>query len=118
VENRRFRLGIPPFDPGWKFWTAEEDRLLGTASDAIIAGQLGRSESSVQSRRLKLGIPWVNPARRNWTGDELQLLGTLPDAVLAEKFQRTEKAILSKRLALRIPKPQSPPSRAEPPPEG
>lgn len=37
-------------------WSTEEDALLGTNTDRIIAERLGRSSVSVSNRRKKLGI--------------------------------------------------------------
>ncbi|GMU65398.1 MAG: hypothetical protein AMXMBFR36_16720 [Acidobacteriota bacterium] len=41
-------------------WTAEDDRLLGTAPDRDVARRLRRSLDAVRSRRYKLGIPVAN----------------------------------------------------------
>jgi hypothetical protein len=38
-------------------WTSQEDALLGTEKDRIIAAKLKRSSTAVSNRRLKLGIP-------------------------------------------------------------
>ena len=48
--------GHPPAHPERKFWTAEEDALLGTATDGEVARKIGRSIWAVSSRRFKLGI--------------------------------------------------------------
>ena len=62
VRRRRRRLRIPsyirhkPHAPRWA-WTAEEDRLLGTMSDAALAERLGCLLLVVFRRRRKLGIP-------------------------------------------------------------
>jgi hypothetical protein len=50
------RRGHPPGHPESKFWTAQEDALLGTATDAQVARAIGRSWRAVESRRRKLGI--------------------------------------------------------------
>ena len=42
-------------------WTAAEDALLGTAPDAALAPQLGRTAAAVAQRRRRLGI---QPCRR------------------------------------------------------
>ncbi len=39
-----------------KPWTPQEDALLGTDTDRVIAEKLGRSTVSVGNRRTKLGI--------------------------------------------------------------
>jgi hypothetical protein len=38
-------------------WTSQEDALLGTEKDRIIAAKLKRSSTAVSNRRVKLGIP-------------------------------------------------------------
>lgn len=38
-------------------WSAEEDALLGTATDSEIAERLGRTMHGVQKRRQMMGIP-------------------------------------------------------------
>lgn len=40
-----------------KVWTPDQDALLGTDSDAVIAGRLGKSRDQVLRRRKELGIP-------------------------------------------------------------
>lgn len=42
---------------GSRPWTAAEDALLGTATDAEVAATIGRKRYTVQERRAKLGIP-------------------------------------------------------------
>jgi len=37
-------------------WTKEDDALLGTDTDRVIARRLGRTSVSVSNRRKKLGI--------------------------------------------------------------
>jgi hypothetical protein len=100
VKGRRFQLGIPMFEPQWKYWTTKEDELLGTMPDAAVARNLGRGVSGVRSRRLQRGIPrWNSPAfRGRWLASEVRLLGTMPDKMVAEKCGRTERAVRMKRF--------------------
>src|SRR5262249_51138929 len=63
VERRRrtaLELGLRPVSlrPGGSWpWTKEELALLGTAPDAEVAAQLGRTEIAVQVKRIRLGLP-------------------------------------------------------------
>ena len=56
-------------------WTKAEEKLLGRASDKIIARRLKRSLTSIYIRRRLLGIPFCNPNYRRWTKREDRLLG-------------------------------------------
>jgi hypothetical protein len=62
VRLRRTHLGIP--DPGGHGWTAEEVALLGTAPDAEVAVQTGRTVGAVTQKRCLLGIPTFRDWRR------------------------------------------------------
>lgn len=53
LQSKRFR---DPLARDGSAWTAEEDALLGTAADRVIAEQLARSSVAVSNRRKKLGI--------------------------------------------------------------
>src|SRR4051812_9448859 len=53
-ETRR-RVGLPP--PGLRPFTADEDALLGTMVDRMVAERTGRDYKTVAARRKKLGIP-------------------------------------------------------------
>jgi hypothetical protein len=62
VRVKRCKLGLPnPSGPGW---TAEELALLGTAPDAEVAAQTGRTEGAVTLKRCRLGIPTACDRRR------------------------------------------------------
>jgi len=37
-------------------WTPEEDSLIGTAADRVVAAKINRSSVGVASQRMKLGI--------------------------------------------------------------
>ncbi len=58
VRLRRIALGLEPPIPRspYRRWTTEEDKLLGTDTDAAIAELLGRTLGSPQLRRGELGI--------------------------------------------------------------
>ena len=90
--------------PGWRFFTPEEDALLGTASDAEIAKRLGRHPASVQSRRLKLGILKGKSRKlRRWTPEEDALLGTAKDTEIASRLNRRVGVVCMRRQKLGIP---------------
>ena len=84
-------------------WTADEDRLLGTMPDHVLAQRLGCSHQKVTARRHKLGIPPFRPARRPWSRAEDELLGTMPDKRLARKLNRSVLAVAERRLDKKIP---------------
>ncbi len=81
-------------------WTAEEVKLLGTKSDAEIAGLLDRSLESVRLKRQKLRIE--SHLQPPWKGAEIKLLGTGPDREIARRIRRTTLAVQTKRLILGI----------------
>jgi len=80
-------------------WTDEENELLGTASDRIIANRLGLSRHAVAEQRRRLGI-----SRRPepWTSDQIALLGTASDREVGRAIGRSESAVHRKREALGI----------------
>src|SRR5438552_8790222 len=51
VWQKRRAMGIDQPTLQFRQWTAAEDKLVGTASDAHIDSQLGRTASAVKSRR-------------------------------------------------------------------
>jgi hypothetical protein len=87
-------------------WTAQEDKLLGTAPDKVIAARLGRERYAVSRRRRVLGIR--RPARvlpSSWKPEEDRLLGTMPDREIAARLGRNELAVVIRRRKLNILKP-------------
>jgi hypothetical protein len=61
VRVKWTKLGIPnPSGPGWM---AEELALLGTAPDAEVAAEIGRTEGAVTLKRCRLGIPTFRDRR-------------------------------------------------------
>lgn len=62
----RYRRRAPLYvhHPLWVRWTAEMDALLGTATDADVAQELGIGARSVWKRRVKLGVSAHGGSRR------------------------------------------------------
>lgn len=56
-------------------WTAEEDALLGTATDRHVARVLGRATNAVATRRSRLGIPPAAPGTSSGFTASTKLLG-------------------------------------------
>lgn len=85
---------------GGRAWTEEEERLLGTMTDAKLAAKLGRSPSAVTMKRLDQGIAPSRPRSRRWSEQELALLGKMTDAKLAARMGVSRKHVLQKRRTL------------------
>lgn len=101
VKNKRVQLGIRIFQPKWRPWQPEEDKLLGTASDGAIGLRLGRDRGVVQKRRRELGIPPHGDSP--WTPKETAWLGTASDEEIARRLRRTATSVKNLRHRLRIP---------------
>jgi hypothetical protein len=86
-------------------WTPEQDALLGTDHDGVIAEKIGRSEPAVTSRRVQRKIPafsgWPGGGP-GWTAEELALLGTADDEVIAQKVGPTVGAVRPRQRAERV----------------
>jgi hypothetical protein len=52
-----------PDNPRGREWTHDEEALLGTDRDGVIAARLGRTRGAVVQRRLTLGIPPAGKGR-------------------------------------------------------
>ena len=64
VKERRRRLGIAHFYPGYRrLWMPAEEQLLGTMPDARLAHRLKRSVETVRTRRAHKGIPVFGPKK-------------------------------------------------------
>lgn len=98
----RRRFGIRPCSRS-RDWTEDEDVLLGTMPDAVLAVQLHRGVLAVRKRRLAKGIPVVSRRAPDWTKSEIKLLGTRPDEVIARKLGRTVSSVVHRRCKLKIP---------------
>jgi hypothetical protein len=85
---------------GSRLWSPDEETLLGTDADRVIAVKLGRSERAVGRRRQELGIK--SRSKKPWAVAEERLLGKEPDRVVAVKLARSERAVQLRRQALGI----------------
>jgi len=102
VRGRIARSGA--IHPDRPLWTKDEDKLLGTDTDARVAEKLGRSAVAVRSRRAALGIPLKHRiAPDEWTHDEEKLLGVQSDADVARMLGRNERGVQLRRQMLGIP---------------
>ncbi|PIW60829.1 hypothetical protein [Shewanella sp. CG12_big_fil_rev_8_21_14_0_65_47_15] len=97
-------------------WSPEEDLLLGTDFDNIIADKLNLNHLQVTHRRYQLGVdPFRRSATIQWTEQMLDNLGEISDKDFAEYFEICVASVYLKRLLLSIPAlnaidPPSPPS--------
>jgi len=96
----RKRRGTKPW-----MWTPEDDKLLGTDSDEVIARKLGRSWSTVRRRRAFLKIPCSKKRRipKLWTPQEDKLLGTETDKAIGRKLRCSGSTVSRRRALLGIP---------------
>src|SRR5262249_10139468 len=79
VMYRRSLLGISTFGGNLgstqaRMWSPDEDRLLGTMTDAAAAARIGCTRTQVALRRHARGIAGFGP--REWSPAEDKLLGT------------------------------------------
>jgi len=87
-------------------WTPEEDRLLGTASDADIAREIGATMPQVKFRRTQLGIPsftGVSPKKIELPDEAVALLGKASDDNIALRYGASKSSIQRMRTELGIP---------------
>ncbi|MFM9270978.1 hypothetical protein ACJ7V3_12035 [Halomonas elongata] len=87
-------------------WTPEEDKLLGTASDADIARKIGATQPQVKFRRTQLGIPsftGVSPKKIILPDEAITLLGKLTDDHIARRYGASKSSVQRKRAELGIP---------------
>ena len=119
VRHRRYKLHIPPCAAQAEAqrqrvlealttvrgnkpvkYTPEEDKLLGTMSDADLARLLGRPRVGVEARRIKFKIPKFDPKLHLWTPQEDALLGTMTDKELAARLGVSWTAVAHRRRRL------------------
>jgi hypothetical protein len=85
--------------PKCRRWKPDEDKLLGTLSDAEIGRRLGRNPKVVGVRRRQLGLVAV----RYWRPEDDRLLGTVSDKEVARRLGRSLRGVIRRRVRLRIP---------------
>jgi hypothetical protein len=85
------------------YWTADEDRLLGTMPDRAVTARLGFSRRTIAKRRRELQIAPYQPPGRPWTGAEEELLGTMPDRKLARRLIRSVVSVKWRRSVRHLP---------------
>jgi hypothetical protein len=97
---------IPPADyepPSNHEWTSEDDALLGTISDGIVARRLKITTWQVHYRRIALGIaPFDRQVKVRWTAARVEQLGKKPDHLLAREWGYPQPTVREKREALGI----------------
>ena len=91
---------------GTYYWTPKSSKLLGTASDVVIAKRLGTKPSAVLAERKRLGIPPCHHSREAkrhaWTKSELAMLGKESDFKIAKQIGLDHKTVREKRQLLGI----------------
>jgi len=80
-------------------WTAEEDQLLGTKPDRILARRFDRSVVAVTARRRLKHIRFI----KVWRPEDDQILGTRPDRQVAMLLGRSLSNVAGRRRKLGIP---------------
>lgn len=80
-------------------WTLEEDRLLGTKPDRVLAKMFGRSVRSVRARRGKKRIR----VKKDWRPEDDKILGTRTDHEVALLLGRSVTNVAWRRNKLGIP---------------
>jgi hypothetical protein len=80
-------------------WTLEEDRLLGTKPDRVLARKFGRPVSAVRQRRWKKRIR----VRKDWRPEDDKVLGTRTDRQIALLLGRSVTNVAWRRNKLGIP---------------
>jgi hypothetical protein len=80
-------------------WTQEEDRLLGTQPDKVLAQKFGRPVSTVRHRRWKKRIR----VKRDWRPEDDRILGMRNDREIALLLGRSLTNVGWRRKKLGIP---------------
>jgi hypothetical protein len=98
IRTRRHQLAGGKVRKLQPEWTLEEDRLLGTKPDAVLARKYGRSVSAVRSRRGKKRIR----LRVDWRPEDDRILGTRTDRQVAMLLGRSTNNVAWRRIKLGI----------------
>lgn len=99
IHTRRRQLAGGKFRKQQPEWTLEEDRLLGTKPDEVLARKFGRLVSAVRHRRWKKRIR----VKRDWRPEDDKVLGTRTDQQVALLLGRSLSNVGWRRRKLGIP---------------
>jgi hypothetical protein len=109
VYRKRRLLDIPPYEEPinkeqGRIWTAQDEAMLGKASDRDVAEALGVSATAVGMKRMLLGIPPFQPPneRIEWTDEMIALLGVEPDIEVAARYMVDKGCVSRKREELGV----------------
>ena len=80
-------------------WTPQDDKLLGTKPDRVLAMRFGRSVLAVRVRRGQKHIR----LRKDWRPEDDKMLGTRIDREVAKLLGRTKSNVTQRRNKLGIP---------------
>jgi len=98
IHTRRHQLAGGKVRKSQPEWTLEEDRLLGTKPDQVLARKFGRPVSAVRSRRWKKRIR----LRMDWRREDDKILGTRTDHEVALLLGRSKTNVAWRRKQLGI----------------
>jgi hypothetical protein len=99
ISWKRRRLDGGKITKSLPEWTLEEDRLLGTKPDQVLARKFGRPVSAVRHRRWKKRIR----VRKDWRPEDDKILGTRKDREVGLLLGRSLTNVSWRRRKLGIP---------------
>lgn len=98
IHTRRRQLAGGKITKLQPEWTLEEDRLLGTQPDHVLARKFGRPINAVQHRRWKKRIRM----KKDWRPEDDKILGTRTDHEVALLLGRSQTNVAWRRKKLDI----------------
>jgi len=99
IHTRRRQLAARKVRQRQPEWTPEEDALLGTMPDAVLARKLGRTAAAVRARR---GVKRIR-VKKDWRPEDDKVLGTRKDREIAMLLGRHKANVAWRRKKLGIP---------------
>ncbi|HTV39279.1 MAG TPA: hypothetical protein VMF08_01780 [Candidatus Sulfotelmatobacter sp.] len=99
IRSRRRQLAAGAGRRRYPNWSLEEDQLLGTKPDAVLARQFGRTVSAVTARRCVKRIRLT----KKWRPEDEKILGARPDRQTGLLLGRSPANIYWRRKMLGIP---------------
>src|SRR5437867_7713365 len=99
IHTRRRQLAAGKVRKLQPEWTLEEDRLLGTKPDQVLARKFSRPVSAVRHRRWKKRIR----VKKDWRPEDDKILGTRTDQQIALFLGRSVTNVAWRRNKLGIP---------------